>query len=173
MALTVETGSGSVASESYASVADADSYCTLNGKTSWLSLSQSEKEQALRRASSYMIQRYRQKWSGYRMQQQQALDWPRTLVPVSDVFGFYRGTDYVADNIVPPLVRNACVELAVLAAVEDLNPPAKQGVISKTIGPIKIVYDVGSPEGTRYSHVDQMLAIYLSATAGGMKLSRV
>ncbi|CAB4194529.1 hypothetical protein UFOVP1254_105 [uncultured Caudovirales phage] len=173
MTLIVETGTGSGSAESYASIADADAYQTARGNTLWTGLLELEKEQALRRATAFMSQIYRMRWAGYRMSEVQALDWPRAYVPIPDVVGIYRGTSFVANNSVPIVVKNACIELAYEAAGGDLNPPATQGVVSKEVGPIKVVYDKDSPPGKRFPAVDAMLAPYLSYGSNTMKLVRM
>lgn len=172
MALIVETGTGSASSESYASVAEADTYHGNRGNTLWVALLEVEKEQALRRATAFMTQVYRMRWTGYRMSDVQALDWPRAYVPVPDIVGIYRGTAFIPGNIVPSVVRDACIELANYAASGDLNPPSTQNVVSKEVGPIKVVYDKDSPSGKRFTSVDALVAPFLAYGANTMKLVR-
>jgi hypothetical protein len=172
MTLVVETGTASASSESYASVADADLYQGNLGNTLWTGLLTEEKEQALRRATNFMTQCYRLRWAGARMNATQALDWPRGYVPIPDVLGIYRGRSFIAGTEIPIVVIHACIELANAAAAGDLNPPAKQNVISKEVGPIKVVYDRDSAQGTRFPAVDAMLAPFLVTNANSMKLVR-
>lgn len=61
MTLVVEDGSIVSGAESYASVAQADAYFAARGITIWSPLLDAEKEQALRRATDYMVQTYRQR----------------------------------------------------------------------------------------------------------------
>ena len=78
MSLICEDGSGKSDSESYISVADASSYHTARGNTAWAALATDAlREAALRRATDYMRQAYRSRWQGYKVNEDQALDWPR------------------------------------------------------------------------------------------------
>lgn len=172
MTIIVETGSGSASSESYVSVAEADAYQTNLGNALWINLLVVEKEQALRRATLYMAQIYRLRWAGYRVSATQALDWPRAYVPIPDVVGVYRGKSYIDNSTVPNVVKTACIELAFAAAAGNLNPPATQNVLSKEVGPIKVVYDKDSPQGKRFPAIDAMLAPFLSYNVNTMKLVR-
>ena len=103
MTLIVEDGSGLSTSESYISVSDADARHTALGNTAWTG-ADAVKESALRRATQYMTQAYRQRWKGTRLLREQALDWPRYGVIVDN---FYLDTVIVPDD-----VANACADLA-------------------------------------------------------------
>jgi hypothetical protein len=170
MTLLVETGTASADSESYATVAYADSYFSNNGITIWASLSETEKEQSLRRAATFMCQHYRMQWKGYRVNATQALDWPRYNVEVPDLGVF----NVLLPTVVPTIVQQANAELALIAASGELNPIKTQTVTSKQIGPIKVVYDAASPSGKRYVSIDSLLAPLLNGSTGGnMKLRRM
>lgn len=163
MTLIVEIGTADSQSESYASVLDCDTYHNSIGNTLWNTLLLVEKEQALRRAASFMCQSYRMRWKGYRVNSTQALDWPRYNVSVEDL-----GVDNVImPNVVPNLVVRANCELAFLAAAGDLNPNTTQSVVSKQVGPIKVVYDSNSPIGKKYVAVMDILRP-LFASVGGV-----
>ena len=171
MTLIVETGTASATSEAYASVDYADILHDAIGNTLWATLILVEKEQALRRAASFMCQAYRMRWKGSRVNFSQALDWPRYNVDVSDL-GVY--TVVYPDNV-PDIVQRANAELALLAAAGDLNPTRNQGILSKAVGPIKIVYDSASPLGKRYPAIEAMLEPFFGAVSSGLnaKLRRV
>ena len=160
MSLICEDGSGKSDSESYISVADASSYHTARGNTAWAALATDAlREAALRRATDYMRQAYRSRWQGYKVNEDQALDWPRYDVEVEG---------YAVDSdIVPTEVKNACAELALRASAADLNPDLKQGKTSVTVGSISTTYDKNSPQWKRYRAIDAMLAPYLKAGGGG------
>src|SRR6266850_1608568 len=116
MALVVEDGTGLAAAESYASVAEADQYHSDRGNAAWAPLATAAKEQALRKATEYMVQVYRQRWASFRTTFVQALDWPRAWVPLIDAPGPYgRWTAYVPYNVVPAEVKRACSELALVS----------------------------------------------------------
>lgn len=164
MSLIVETGSASATSEAYASVAFADAYHLSIGNAAWALLATSRKEECLRISASYMCQEYRLQWKGVRVSAYQALDWPRYYVelPDSAVYAI------VDPATVPTAVQQANAELALIASTEVLNPARTQSMVSKQVGPIKVVYDVASPTGKRYSLVDGLLQALLGTSSGGM-----
>jgi len=163
MSLICEDGSGKSDSESYISVADASTYHTARGNTAWAALATDAlREAALRRATDYMRQAYRSRWQGYKVNEDQALDWPRYDVEVEG---------YAVDSdIVPTEVKNACAELALRASAADLNPDLTQGVLSEQVGSIQVTYDKASPQFTRYRAIDAILSPYLKAGGGGCSM---
>lgn len=169
MALIVETGSGASNSESYASVSDADTYLAARGMTNWATMSTAEKEQALRRATDYMQQAYRDRWKGTRVGTTQALDWPRSLVPVKDVAGSYYGyvPSYYSETAIPSEVKNACIAVALKAAAGDLAPDIEPQTTSETVGPISVTYAAGSRQTVKYQSIDNMLTMLLKDGGGG------
>lgn len=164
MALVHETGAGLANAESYISVADADARQTALGNTNWGDLTTDEKEQALRRATSFMEQAYRTRWVGQRLSIEQALSWPRYDVCVD---GFY-----VESTTVPVDVANACADLALKAAAADLNADLTRSVVRKKIGPLETEYDRNSPQSIRYRAVDMALAPYLKGSSAMATLVR-
>ena len=166
MALIVEDGSIVTGAESYISVADASTYHSNRGNTAWASLSTDAiREQCLRKATDFMRQAYRSRWQGYKVNEDQALDWPRYGVEVEG---------YAVDSdIVPTEVKNACAELALKASSADLNPDLTQGVLSEQVGSISVTYDKNSPQRTRYAAIDAMLAPYLKAGGGGCSMGLI
>lgn len=169
MALTVETGSGSATAESYCTVEYASTYHSNRGNAAWAALStDSIREQYLRKATDYMVAMYRNSWQGCRVDDDQALDWPRSGCVVDGV--------YVDDDIVPTPIKNACAELALKVASGDLYADQARGTVSETVGPISVTYDINSPQRVRYSFVEAVIAPFLSATGSNsamMTLKRV
>lgn len=163
MSLIVETGTAGADSEAYASVTFSDLHHANLGNTLWATLLIVEKEQALRRSASFMCQSYRMRWKGYRVNATQALDWPRYDVSLEDL-GF---DNLLPSDAVPDLVIRANAELALIAAAGDLNPTVTQSVVSKQVGPIKVVYDANSPSGKKYVAVMDILRP-LFASVGGV-----
>ena len=109
MTLIVEDGSIVAGAESYISVADAETFLNNRGLT--LTGAESDKEAALRKATDYMVQVYRMRWQGWKVDQTQALDWPRNSVYVDQSINY--------DNtIVAHLVPNNIVPLDSLAFVK-------------------------------------------------------
>ena len=166
MTLIVEDGSGKSDSESYISVADASSYHTARGNTAWAALATDAlREAALRRATDYMRQAYRSRGQGYKVNEDQALDWPRYDVEVEG---------YAIDSdIVPTEVKNACAELALRASAADLNPDLTQGVAREKVGQIEVEYDKASPQFTRYRAIDAIISPYLKAGGGGCSMGLI
>lgn len=162
MALIVESGSGSSTAESYASVADADAYLAARGQTLWAGMVTGDKEAALRRSTDYMQQAYRERWAGTRTNMTQALDWPRWNVPVKDVPGGYGSLPtYLAANVIPAEVKQACIALALKAAAGDLAPDIEPQTLSEKVGPIEVTYAEGGRQTVKYQAIDNMLSPYL------------
>jgi hypothetical protein len=112
-----------------------------------------------------MRQAYRSRWQGYKVNEDQALDWPRYDVEVEG---------YAVDSdIVPTEVKNACAELALRASAADLNPDLTQGVLSEQVGSIQVTYDKASPQFTRYRAIDSLLSPYLKAGGGGCSMGLI
>lgn len=165
MALVVETGAGLANAESYISVADASTRHANLGNAAWAdAASDTLREQALRKATAYMVQVYRQRWTGNRAKIDQALDWPRYGVEVDGLPVHY--------DIVPADIANACADLALKALTEELAPDLTRGVIREKVGPIETWYDQGSPEVKRYRAIDLMLAPYLTGGPSNARLVR-
>jgi hypothetical protein len=116
------------------------------------------REQCLRRATNYMTATYRDRWEGVRYTEDQALDWPRS--------GVVRDSWAVGYDEVPTEVARACAELALKAASADLQPDLTQGVVREKVGVIEVEYDKFSPQATRYSFIDNMLAPFLKSRGG-------
>ncbi len=165
MALVVEDGTGLANAESYISVADATTRHANLGNTAWAALaSDTLREQALRRATDFMLQSFRQRWIGQRRLITQALDWPRYGV---DVDGFY-----VPSDSVPADIANACADLALKAAAGDLAPDLTRGVVRRKVGPLEIEFDRYSPQNPRYVAITGALAPYLMGSSMNAQLVR-
>lgn len=172
MTLTVETGAVVANAESYVTTAAADTYHAARGNETWTDLDTTEKEQALRKATDYMMQKYRARWKGHRKDATQTLDWPRSYVYLEPfVQGAVGPYPYlVADTIVPTEVKNACAELALRSVSVTLSPDLTRGKQSVTVGPITTVYDKADPQYTRFQAVDAMLRPYLSGSSRNAQL---
>lgn len=163
MSIIVEDGSNVTGAESYASVAQFDTYHTNRGNTLAATLLTAEKEQALRRATDFMEQRYRLAWKGYRKYSTQSLSFPRELVYIEKQANI---DTLLSDIIVPNEVINACIELAFRGSAGDLLPDVTDVIAEETIGPITTKYDRRKPISPSYKAIDAMLAPYLKN--GGM-----
>ena len=165
MTLIVEDGSGLSTAESYISAADASTRHTNLGNTNCALLTSDEMEQALRRATVYMEQAYRERWQGYVQHLDQALSWPRNSVVID-------GWRWIATDIVPAEVANACADLALKAAAGDLNADLTRGVVRKKVGPLETEFDRYSPQSTRYVAINMMLAPFLKGASANATLVR-
>lgn len=160
MSLIVAPAAGA---ESLCSVAHADAYHAARGAAAWALLTTEAKEAALRRATDHMGA-YSGRWKGVRLSSTQALDWPRAGVVVD-------GYELPWETI-PAAIANACAVLALKASTAELAPdlgPQKQSV---TVGPVSTTYAQGARQTTKFQAVDNMLAPYLGAGAGTVKLVR-
>jgi hypothetical protein len=164
VALVVEDGTGKADANAFVSVAVADARHTLLGNTAWTG-DDATKEAAIARATAYMEQAYRTRWVGCRAHQDQALSWPRYINElVSD--------QYIASDIVPTEIANACADLALKALADDLNPDLTRGVKRKKIGPLETEYDDYSPQSVRRRAVDMALAPFLKGSSAMATLVR-
>lgn len=167
MALIVEDGTGKTDAESYCTEAFANAYFAARGDTLWSTeMSTDQREQALRRATDYMVQVYRSRWAGYRKTDEQALDWPRYEVPRNDspsTYGYGTGyrvgylQSYYADDIVPVEVQRACAFLALKAAAGELAPDLERVTQREKIDVIEVEYATGSVPYKRFRAADNML----------------
>jgi len=159
MSLIVESGTGSATAESYISIADADTYFANRGNTDWDALDNTDdKEPALRKATDYMIQRYRNRWQGVRYTETQALCWPRA--------GVVRDSWQVDTDEIPTEVKRACAELALKSTSETLSPDLEQAVLSEKVDVISVEYDKHSPQEKRFKAIEAMLLPFLKSGGG-------
>lgn len=166
MALTVEDGSIVTGAESLCSVADADAYHSGRGNAAWAALATTAlKEEALRRATDFMRQRYRGRWQGCIVQKGQPQDWPRYDVEVD-------GYD-VSSSIVPTEVVNACAEYALRAASSTLYADQERAVKREKVDVLEVEYSEFSSQSVRYPAIDAMLSPFLNGGgAGGVTVVR-
>lgn len=165
MSLIVEDGTGLSTAESYASVAEADTYHSNIGNTSWASLTTTVKEQLLRKASNYMVQTYRMRWAGVRKNDTQALDWPRYLVPRTDTEAV---NAYYDSDSVPGEVKVACAELALKANSFTLAPDTDRLTKREKVGQLEVEYDTVNGKAYKmYRAIDNLLMPMLNVGKSG------
>lgn len=164
MSLITEDGTGRSDSESYISVADADTYHSNIGNAGWASLTTTVKEQLLRKATNYMVQVYRLSWAGIRKNDTQSLDFPRYLVPKYDNGAMY---SYYDENSVPKEVKDACCEFALKANSGSLAPDLDRLTKREKVGVLEVEYDntKGLPY-VQYRAMDNLLSPLLKPTTG-------
>jgi hypothetical protein len=157
--MSLITDIGSTAAESLCDVATALTYHADRGNSTWATITTTQQEQALRRASDYLEAVYSQRWQGLRVNNVQALSWPRVGVTVNDY--------YVLADIVPIAVINACAELALKAAGgELLSDTTQQKIRTKVDGLLEVEYDKYSPKSPKFLMIESMLRPYLCDTSG-------
>jgi hypothetical protein len=175
MSLTVikETGAGLADANSYASVADGDAY--FEGHlyaTAWTGATSDTKAAALVMATRLIDAQYQ--FLGYRANESQALQWPRTECPDPDRGGrTWTVLGPVVSNCVPydsvpEAVVQATCELGRELIIEDRTAaPPGEGLATVINGSVTTRY---SKSDTRpiISHVAQaMLAKYGALIGGG------
>ena len=168
MALIVENGSASSTAESFASVADADTYHSNRANDAWGLLTTAKKEAYLRKATDYMEGAYRLRWKGYKKTATQALSFPRSYVYLEPfVHGAVGSYPYLlSDSVVPQEVINACAELALKASTTELAPDLTATVASESVGSLSVTYATNGREYTKSRMVDMMLTPYLKDGSG-------
>ena len=167
MALIVEDGTAKTNSESYISVADADTYHTnYTGSSNWSSATTAVKERVLRRATLVIDARYVLRWKGDRFSELQALDWPRHSA--EDPSGFF-----ILTTVIPVNLQRATAELALREITETdgiIPDQSDDGVISRKkvkVGPIErdITFQGGSSPETKFTVVEKLLKELLESTS--------
>jgi hypothetical protein len=165
MSLIVENGQGLINAESYISVADADSYHLNRGNASWAALTESVKEQLLRKGTDYIEQVYRLRFLGYRHTELQALSFPRDEVPRKD-FTFLNQYSFYDNDVVPVEVKQACASLALKTLNSDLSPDIARITKREKIGSLEVEYDETKPAYVKYRSIDNLLAPFLTSSSG-------
>lgn len=158
MSLVVETGTGSATGESFCSVSDALAYHAARGNATWATITTTQQEQALRRATDYMEAVYSQRWAGTRTTSVQALSWPRYNVFVN---GFV-----TLSSSIPRAVINACSELALRAAAGELLSDSTQQKTRTKVDVLEVEFDKYSPQSTQYLAITALLAPYFESGSG-------
>ena len=166
--MILEDGTGVKNANSYATQLMADNYFADRGNATWAALTDDQKEQALIRATDYLVEAYRGKWKGYRSNIYQGLDWPRKSVILTDMAINYMWPF----NSIPPEIVKATAELALRASQGDLAADLNQQIISEGVSGIVTTYDKYSPQQTRYRAIEMMLIPYLATSSAMTTLGR-
>jgi len=168
MSLIVETGAGLPDADSYADVAEADAYINKwHDPTQWIEAGAMAQERSLRRATRF-IDAHR--FLGWRLNNAQALDWPR------DNVGYVDG-QYINPGDIPAAIKRATIEAALREIVGDsLLPDHDGGTIkrlSEEVGPIKTETEFERPRGParQVQTIQALLAPYLESS-GSRRLAR-
>ena len=115
--MALVTTPGSLTADSYATLAEANTYHTAQGNTAWTG-ADALKEGALRRATVWLDSTYRVRFPGYRTDRRlQALEWPRTSA-------YDAAQQLLGVAEIPIEIKNAQIEAALreLATPGSLSP---------------------------------------------------
>lgn len=133
--IVVEDGTGLVNSNSFCSVAEADSYFTARGITTWTSLTLEKREFALIKATDYINSAF--KFRGKKMTPTQALNFPRTKLVDDD--------GYTVEGV-PNKLKEAVFECAsIVSSGKEMfsKQESKGAIVSENIaGALSFTYDV-------------------------------
>lgn len=157
---------GGATSDSYATVAEADTYAEAHGFTDWLDLDdEEEKEPALRKGTQYMDGKFRGSIKGRKTEATQALAFPRTGCSDED------GNEF-DDDVIPAPWKNASMEAAFRESANagTLFPDVERRTSSEKVGPISVSYEAGAEVKTDLTVIDNLVSGLLvtggSATFG-------
>jgi hypothetical protein len=166
MAFQVEDGTGKADANSYASVADADTYATDRANAAWLAADNADKQAALIRATASLDASYGQRFTGWRVKGRgQALAWPR-----------YEAYDHedelIPSNSVPPEIVRATIELAFreLTTPGSTSPDLERGGQIKRVkaGSVEVEYADSASAETTYTIVQGILGTLLSSPSSSL-----
>lgn len=165
MALTIETGAIVSGADSYVSLVECDAYHTARGNASWAG-TDTVKEQALRKACSYIDHRYARRWKGIRTSPTQPLKWPRQRV-----VQYEEEPTILPINFIPQELKDAQCECALRYLSSDMLPDLENGgrVKSVTVGSISQTFMDGASANTSYQYVNAILSTLIT---GGRSLCR-
>jgi hypothetical protein len=159
MALVVEDGSGVTGATSYISLTNARAFAAARGKT--LSAVDATAEMALIKAMD-VIESYRARFQGTKVDKDQALQWPRYGVVVD---GFP-----VDDDEIPACLPLAQAALAIESQTTELfaNSDGRQVVMERVEGAVTVQYSEangGSSPQPSFGLAESLLAPLFGGTA--------
>jgi hypothetical protein len=183
--LIVEDGTIIAGANSYITLANADAYHDARGNSTWIDAEEKEREEALIKATDYLIQKYRNCWKGIRVDEDQTLDWPRAGVQTEDFFepdtgprpALFPGLAFIVDeDEIPTEVQNATAEAAMRSLAGDLLPDVEgtRSIKRLAAGPASIEYfQTGQgPDEKIFPVIERMLEPYLDPTRGQRRVFR-
>lgn len=157
-----------VGTDTYLSVADADTYWTNRNNSVWGAATTAAKEAALREATKYVDGAFN--FVGNQILAN-VLAWPRDGVFIES--GNFAGKVY--DNVtIPPQVKDAVAELALEALSADLAPTLARGgaVKREKVDVIEVEYMDFAPSGKVYAFASMILKPLTVGTKTTRKLIR-
>ncbi len=149
-----------VGTDSYVSVANADTYWSNRNNSAWAAASTADKEKALRFATEYIDGTYEGRWVGeHPGSASQVLAWPRNGAVDSE------GRDVTG---IPQRVADATARLALEALTDFLSAAEDRGgrISRAAVGPLDVSYFRDAPPGTAFPFLDLMLAPLLDVGDG-------
>lgn len=173
LVLVVETGSGLTNANSYASVAEADSYHEAHLYASvWFAMTVPEKNAALVWGTRLLDEQV--DWPGARSTIGQALRWPRVGVPDRDAIGDMVLSDpvlygsFIAGDIIPLWLKYATAELGrQLKAADRTADVETLGFSQLTVGSIGLSIDKHDRRNLLPDSVISMVQPYGSVRRAG------
>ena len=184
MALTLikEDGTGRADANSYADVAEGDSYHEAHlYATEWTGASAGTKAAALLFATRLIDAHYQ--FRGFKAHDVQSLQWPREFARDDDalrtrgIAGLSQRDEYFDTNGIPKLLRDATIETArELIKANRTEDPDGEGLASMTLtGTLSLTFNKNDRRPV-IPHVAQAmlskLGDYLNRTSGSVKLVR-
>lgn len=157
-----------VGTDTYLSVANADTYWSNRNNSVWSAASTAAKEAALRQATKYVDGAFN--FVGYQIITN-VLAWPRDGAQVTQ--GNFAGMVY--DNTtIPPQVKDAVAELALEALSADLAPTQARGgaVKREKVDVIEVEYMDWAPSGKVYAFAAMILKPVTVGNKTTRKLTR-
>lgn len=142
-----------VGTNSYLSIADADTYWSARNSSVWCDADDAVKEKALIEATQYIDGAF--SFIGTQ-KTDNVLAWPRFDVFITK--GNFAGVSYDSLTI-PPQITSACAELAFEALTARLIEVKERGGLIKRekIDVIEVEYMDFAPSGTSYTFIEMLL----------------
>lgn len=155
MPLIVEDGTGYLDAESYCGTDHVDEYVTnrFGASHTWLTKTQTEKEQLIRVATDYMTSQYRGRWKGVKADRNNSLPWPRFGVVDEDGYAY----EY---KEIPPALKTATAEICRLYVEGSIaldQTEDERRIKREKIGPLETEYEGGKGR-QRIPQIDKILA---------------
>lgn len=155
MAFIVETGTGVPGANSYASIAEADSYHSEMGNLDWENYDTAEKQTRLIRGSRYLDGTY--SFPGTRSTIDQGLQWPR--------WGAIDQSGWILTGVPENVIKATCE--AGLYSKDELYPVQGRETSSESVGPVSVSYASGGTLKTSFGTIDLLLTPLGIGKSGG------
>lgn len=177
MTITIVADVGSASANSFVTVDEADAYlATRLNSSAWTGTE--PKKQALCEATrdiSAIV------YQGWRVNDAQALSWPRFQAPNPDAsgsLGYATYATYYLETMIPQRIKDATCELALeflRAGTSDIvGADSTVGVIERTVGPLTTRWQPGQRVTglARYPRIMKLIGPLLSIGSGQVRLVR-